>query len=224
MNRIKRKHFILLAILIVVAYGGWYAYCHYYPLLSRETSGSTSADIVNAEYHFGDVNNTHLSAAKKHGIKPVSNRNNLRKKSLAKIESCDKYKVEHLTHSVPYLIPESADLLNEIASRFQNTLKKQGFRKHRIIVTSVLRTAEDVRELKKINDNASNNSAHQYATTFDITYIRFDRQSLWGKPATNKQLANILGEVLKEMRKEKRCHIKYERKQHCFHITFRKQL
>ena len=215
----KKKLYILLAILIVVVYGAWYAYCHYYPMLLRRSASPASPDIVNTEYRFSDVNSTHLSAAKRNGIKPVSNRDNLQTESLTKIKSCNQYKVEHLTHSVPYLTPEAAKLLNEIGARFQQALKEEGLERHRIIVTSVLRTEEDVRQLQKVNGNASSKSAHQYATTFDITYVRFDRQSLWGKSATNKQLANILGEVLSQLHKERRCYIKYERKQCCFHIT-----
>ena len=219
----KKKHCILLAILVVVVYGAWYAYCHYYPLLLRRSVSPASPDIVNTEYRFSDVNSSHLSVAKRNGIKPVSNRENLRTESLTKIKSCNQYKVEHLTHSVPYLTPEAAKLLNEIGARFQQELKEQGLERHRIIVTSVLRTEEDVRQLQKVNGNASKNSAHQYATTFDITYVRFDRQSLWGKSATNKQLANILGEVLRQLHKERRCYIKYERKQRCFHITLKEK-
>ena len=127
-----------------------------------------------------------------------------------------------MTHSVPYLTEFSANLLKEIGTRFQQELKKQGIIKHRIIITSVLRTREDIGKLRKVNGNASGNSAHQYATTFDITYVRYDRQSIWGKSTKNEQLANILGKVLSELRNEGRCYIKYERKQRCFHITSRK--
>ena len=229
----KKRTLILFATLIVLSYGTWYAYCHYYPILlerahqyysslTKRPLGSSSTDVVNSEYHFGDTNSTHLTVARRNGIKPVSERNNLQTKTLIKIESCDLYLVEHLTHSVPYLTHESANLLEEISIRFQKALKEQGFEKHRIIITSVLRTKEDVKRLREVNGNASDNSAHQYATTFDITYIRFDRQSLFGKNPNKKQLANILGEVLKQLRHEGRCYIKYERKQRCFHITSKK--
>ena len=221
----KRKRWVKLAvvtaIMAVMAYGAWYAYCHFVPMLRDITSGSTSPGIVDAEYQFGDINSTHLTAAREHGITPAENRTALQTSSLEKVSSCSAYRVEHLTHSVPYLMPASKDLLNEIGSRFQQAVKEQGFENHRIIVTSVLRTGEDVRRLRKVNGNASANSAHQYATTFDISYTRFERMSLDGKPVSNKQLANILGRVLKELRNEGRCYIKYERNQTCFHITSR---
>ena len=222
-GRIKRSFAIvgIVGLLMVMAVGAWYAYRHVYPMLRRGTGGSTSHGIVNVEYRFGDVNSTHLSAAQRHGITPVANRKMLQTGSLERIKSCDRYKVDGLTHSVPYLTPASEDLLNEIGSRFQQAVKEQGFENHRIIVTSVLRTGEDVRRLRKVNGNASANSAHQYATTFDISYVRFERMSFDGKSVSNKQLANILGRVLKELRNEGRCYIKYERNQTCFHITSR---
>ena len=156
------------------------------------------------------------------GIRPVADKSRLNKEQLAKIESGKYYKVDWLTHSVPYLTPSTKELLEKIGEQFQKSLKEQGIEKHRIIVTSVLRTDDDVKELRKVNGNAAANSAHQYATTFDITYVRFDRMSLIGKSTTNQQLANILGEVIKQLRDDGLCYVKYERNQRCFHITSRR--
>ena len=190
-------------------------------MLLCRTTGTVSANIVSDEYRFNDVNNIQLSVARKNGIKPVANRDELQTEALVCIESCDMYKVDPLTHSVPYLTTNSAGLLAEISNRFQSELKKRGFEKHRVIVTSLLRTGNDVKRLRKVNGNASAMSCHQYATTFDLSYIRFDRLSLWGKSVSNQQLANILGSVLKQLRNEGRCYVKYERKQRCYHITSR---
>jgi len=222
-TRMKKKVLIISVItFLALAIIGWYTFIHYYPRILDRSYGSTSPDIVIKDFRFDDVNDTHLTAARNHGIKPVSSRDNLKTKHLTKIVTCDEYKIGNLTHSVPYLTESSAHLLKEIGIRFQQELKKQGIKKHRIIITSVLRTKEDISKLRKVNGNASGNSAHQYATTFDITYVRYDRQSIWGKSTKNEQLANILGKVLSELRNEGRCYIKYERKQRCFHITSRK--
>jgi hypothetical protein len=219
-----KKKFLIISVtaFLALAIVGWYAFTHYYPRILDRSYGSTSPDIVKKDFRFDDVNDTHLTAARDHGIKPVSSRDNLRTKHLTKIVTCNEYKVGNLTHSIPYLTESSAHLLKEIGVRFQQELKKQGIKKHRIIITSILRTKEDISKLRKVNGNASGNSAHQHATTFDITYVRYDRQSLFGKSAKNEQLANILGKVLSELRNEGRCYIKYERKQRCFHITSRK--
>lgn len=209
---------LLPFVLVAICIGGYYLCLH----LPSPHRGSTSADIVHSEYRFGDVNKTHLSAARKNGIKPVAEREDIPTEGLTRIESGKQYMVGHLAHSSPYLTPAAAELLDEIAVRFQAALKEQGLEKHRIIVTSVLRTGSDVKRLREVNENASANSAHQYATTFDITYVRYDRQSLFGKAADNEKLANILGETLKQLRDEGRCYVKYETRQRCFHITSRK--
>lgn len=132
------------------------------------------------------------------------------------------YKVDPLEYSIPYLTPAAKALLDEIGSRFQTAMSEQGLRKHRIVVTSVLRTDDDVNRLRKTNGNATKNSAHRYATTFDITYVRFNRMSLKGQTASSQQMANILGEVLAELRKEGRCYVRYERLEPCYHITSRR--
>lgn len=213
------KRFLAIAVLSLVAYGIWYGYCHYYPCLMYR--GNTTADVVPAQYRFGDVNDVHLREARKTGIRPVERRTELDTKRLEKIETCKYYMVERLTHSVPYLTTGASDLLRDIGKRFQEALAEKGLERHRIIVTSVLRTGEDVKRLQKVNGNASEKSAHQYATTFDITYICYDRQSLRGDGVSFKELSAIMGSIIERLRQEGRCNVKYERQQRCFHITSR---
>lgn len=210
------------AFVVVLGVGAWRAYRYYYSRHHTEIQASPSTTVVvNAKYHFPDLNATHMKAAKKNGVKPFATRKDIYTKGLVKIESCQAYKVDYLSHSVAYLVPKAKVLLQDIAEGFQKELEDGGFRKHRIIVTSVLRTQEDVDKLRRGNPNAVKNSAHQYATTFDITYIRFDIQSVWGKPVSSNDMANMLGKVLNRLRKDGRCYVKYEEKQHCFHITLR---
>lgn len=216
-RRVKRL--LLLAVMSALVYGAWYGYCHYYPRFKYR--GTATAEVVPERYRFGDVNDVHLRAARKAGIQPVEGRAEVDTKRLEKIETCRYYQVERLTHSVPYLTTDASALLTEIGQRFQRALAEKGLERHRIIVTSVLRTGEDVRRLQKVNGNATENSAHQYATTFDITYIRYDRQSLRGDGTSYEELAAILGSVIDDLRKEGRCYVKYERQQRCFHITSR---
>lgn len=67
--------------------------------------------------------------------------------------------------------------------------------------------------------NASANSAHLFGTTFDIAYARF-KKSAFRETETDK-LKSVLAEVLRDLRNEKRCYVRYEYKQGCFHITVR---
>ena len=142
------------------------------------------------------------------------------------INSNDHYKVDKLTHSIPYLTDGAAELLDMISKNFMDSLESKGLNPNRIIVTSVLRTQEDITRLQKSgNVNASSNSAHCYATTFDITYARFDKVKIKNlhlcESVEQGTLKMVLGEVLRDLRKQKKCYVKYEVRQKCFHITTR---
>ena len=93
-------------------------------------------------------------------------------------------------------------------------------------VTSVLRTRDDVKRLRRRNGNASMNSAHFYGTTFDLSWKRFRKvEDPDGRPLQDvgaDTLKMVLAEVLRDLKREERCYVKYELKQGCFHITSRK--
>ena len=219
-----KKYWIILFVSVIILIVGvvviFLLHRHTWNNINYRTFKEHS--IVAKKYQFQDLNATHLSAAKRNGIKPIQTRKDVGQLKINNIESCDLYMVDGLTHSVPYLTIGACNLLAEIGTCFQTELRNKGYRPHRIIVTSILRTEEDVNNLKKVNGNATANSAHLYGTTFDITYLRYNRLSLEGKPVSNQQMTDILGEVLKRLRKEGLCYVKYENRQRCFHITTRK--
>ncbi len=170
-----------------------------------------------------------LKAAKKLGIKqPLKDRSaaNAVKDGLVRIEDNDYYSVDRLTHSVPYLTNGAAELLDMIGKNFLDSLESKGLNPNKIIVTSVLRTQEDIKRLQKSgNANAITNSPHCYATTFDISYARYDKTWFknfrYYKSVKPETLKKVLGEVLRDLKKQKKCYVKYEKKQRCFHITTR---
>ena len=172
-------------------------------------------------FKFSDPNPHQLAGTKKYGIEPLEDRSELDrvKHRLKHVEECEYYAVDPLTHSVPYLTPEAAKLLKDIGKRFQKKLKQHKMGKHKIIVTSVLRTKDDVRKLMKVNSNAVSNSAHCRATTFDLSYRRF--KHVEGAQANAAQMKYLLGEVLSELREKGRCSVIYETKQTCLHVTVR---
>ncbi len=171
---------------------------------------------------FNDSNHVQLAVAEKLGIKPIESLSdawNLRR-PVKKIASCKEYFVDNLTHSLPYLVPEAYDLLSEIGARFNDTLQARGGGSYRIKVTSVLRTSTGIKKLRRRNINAVKTSAHQFGTTFDISYAKFICDSMTVN-RTQEDLKNLLAEILKELSAEGKCYVKYERKQGCFHITAR---
>ena len=178
---------------------------------------------VKYKREFNDLNDKHLSVAKKIGIKPLETREALAdvKDKLVKIDDNRAYEVDKLTHSVPYLVPEAASLLQEIGESFRDSLVMHHYSPYKIIVTSVLRTDEDVKKLSKRNVNASKRSVHCYGTTFDITYKRFHRMDNSEPETSQAKLQAVLGEVLSDLKKQGRCYVKFEVKQACFHVTVR---
>ena len=177
--------------------------------------------FTNYKRTFNDLNDRHLSSAKRLGITPLTSSGELSKadRTLNEIKTCSLFKVDKLTHSEPYLVPEACELLGTIARNFKDSLYQKGLPAHSIIVTSVLRTGSSVKNLRKKNINASANSAHVYGTTFDIAYARFEKDGR--KDAPGDKLKSVLADVLQDLRLQKKCYVRYEYKQGCFHITVR---
>lgn len=68
---------------------------------------------------------------------------------MEEIETNEYYEVEKLTHSIPYLIPSAAQLLEDIGHNFQDSLRNLNASVYKIKVTSVTRTVDDVKNLKR---------------------------------------------------------------------------
>lgn len=167
----------------------------------------------------------HLEAAQRKGILPMAERGDTTKhlKSLVRLPlELDLYRIDKLKHSIPYLVDDASTLLIQISSNFRDSLISKKMPVYKLIVTSVTRTQDDVDSLTKRNRNASENSAHRYATTFDISWKRFQKRGLEGVNDVGvDRLKLVLAEVLHDLRQRDRCYVVYERKQACFHITVR---
>ena len=183
---------------------------------------------VNFSKEFNDLNDVQLAVAQAVGVPPVEDRAAAEhmKQRLVEIVGNDLYSVDELTHSIPFLVPSAAELLDRIGRNFQDSLAAKGLNPNKLVVTSVLRTEEDVRKLRKGNINASENSTHRYGTTFDISYWHYVKvPDLRERPYEDvppEYLRATLSQVLKDLHDEGACYVKYEKKQTCFHITVRK--
>lgn len=171
---------------------------------------------------FNDSNYLHLDAADAVGISPITSLAGSwqLRRPLVKVESCKEYFIDNLTHSEPYLVPEAQLLLADIGRQFNDAVQTRGGGGYRLKVTSVLRTPDSIKRLRRRNGNAIDMSAHQFGTTFDISYSNFicDNDAT---PCSIDDLKGVLAEVLNGLRDQGRCYVKYERKQSCFHITVR---
>jgi hypothetical protein len=180
--------------------------------------------------NFRDLNAVHLKHAKRNGIKPFETDREAKDKiadlvkegKLDLLKDSKYWKVDHLSHSHPYLTPETIELLNLIGKRFHKKLESKNLEKYQYRITSVLRTRESQKRLRRSNGNATNTeTAHLYGTTIDIGYKNLYEKGFWG---TRHQVAHgpairLLSETIGELRKEGHLVVVKEDKQACFHIT-----
>ena len=111
--------------------------------------------------HFGntfpDQQDVQILAATKHGVKPVQNRLEAEnsKGKLVYVGSNPFFYVDKLNNSIPYLVPRASVLLQDIGRAYFDSLQIKGIPLHKIIVTSILRTKDDVAKLRTRNGNAT---------------------------------------------------------------------
>ena len=199
-------------------------------VLSRQSSLFFDADhkirenkilgVVSYEKSFPDSQNVQLASALRYGVKPVMNRIDAenRKKELVYMAASPYYDVKKLSNSIPYLVPRAAILLQDIGRNFMDSLQIKKIPLNKFLVTSVLRTKEDVEKLRRHNGNATENSCHLHGTTLDIAYNKYSSIT---RPVRDDTLKWVLSEVLNDLRRQERCYIKYEKHQGCFHVTVR---
>lgn len=180
--------------------------------------------------HFGntfpDQQDVQIQAANQFGVSPVQNRDEAEhsKGKLVYVGSNPYFYVDKLNNSIPYLVPRASVLLQDIGRAYFDSLQIKGIPLHKVIVTSILRTKDDVAKLRTRNGNATENSCHLYGTTFDVCYNRYKTVQTAQAPrrkVQNDTLKWVLSEVLRDFRERNRCYVKYEVKQGCFHITVR---
>ena len=179
----------------------------------------------NYNREFNDLNKLHIVAAIKNGINPLATRDDTvhQIKDLVRLpDELELYTSYNITHSIPYLVPSAAKLFVDITQTFRDSLYSKELPLYKLYLTSITRTDDDIVRLTKRNINASNNSAHRYGTTFDISWKRFDKvDEDNGDELLPDQLKLVLAQVLFDLRENERCYIKHERNQACFHITVR---
>ena len=198
---------------------------------NQQSTAKSQEPIFNGKKHrirgvrdykvsFPDSQAVQIVAAEQWGVTPVRNRADAeaRKKELVYVGINPYYHIDPLYTSIPYFVPRAAALLQDIGQAFYDSLYVKGVPLNQIIVTSVLRSEEDIEKLRRRNGNATERSCHLFGTTFDICYNRYHPVE---QEVRNDTLKWVLCEVLHDMREQERCYIKYEVKQGCFHMTVR---
>jgi hypothetical protein len=175
-------------------------------------------------------NNYHLEVARIKGLKEpldsgdddkASSKEFCSRYQLVEITDNKYYEIPHLTNSLPYLQASAKQFLNQLGENFCDQLEDLGIRKYRFSVSSILRTLENQKSLRKTNVNATpNSSSHYYGRTFDIVQTRFFERDN-STPVYTYRLRNILLRELIKMQDEGKCYVLLERQTKCIHVTVR---
>lgn len=217
----------IYGILLTISLGFLFGSCEEKDMSMKMNTPHNIRGVISYKRSFNDLNKVQLATAKKIGIRPLASREEAAGlgDKLVEIKECERYDIDSLTHSIPFLVPKASSLLDTLGAVFLDSLASKGLNPNKVIVTSVLRTQKDVKRLRRSNSNASSNSCHSYGTTFDISWKRFRKvEDPDGRPMQDVSadtLKLVLSEVLRDLKKEGKCYVKYELRQGCFHITAR---
>ncbi len=180
---------------------------------------------VNFSKKLNDRIVDYSAQAKARGIAVCSNKKEIEQRvaarKLFRVRSGNMYVVDDMTHSYPYLTRDSKRLLDEIGQRLKEKIAKDGLKGSKMHVTSMTRTTEKVRGLRKTNGNSSENSPHLYGNAFDISYARFSFRKVYVTECDKWYMKEALAEVIWQLRQEKKCWATYEKQQGCFHVVSR---
>ena len=165
------------------------------------------------------------AAAKARGVKVSKTEREFKSRisegKLIKVRSGIGYTVEKMNFSYPYVTRDSKLLIDEISRRLKKKTSKKGLNGVRFFITSMTRKSDNVKSLRRFNQNASVNSPHLYGNAFDITYKRFNARKWVMTNCDKKYLKESLAEVIWQLRAEHKCWATYEKNQNCFHIVAR---
>ena len=103
---------------------------------------------------------------------------------LVEVEDGRGYRIARLTHSHPWLLPETYQLLQDMGNDFADALDGTASEGAVFRVTSVTRTDSQQRKLRRRNLNATGSqSTHSYGASFDIAFVdRMDDNASCSSP------------------------------------------
>ncbi len=212
------KRFVLFFLFLIIAIALLFLYK---PLKNRIIEHFRGPSITNicpgCDLYFPDGISVHERAYRKEGIKKQKSFKQLEILYiigiLSKIQSNEYYLVDDMQDSRPYVLHKVVIFLDDLSIRYKEALEKRKINYFPFTVTSGTRSVESVRELQKKNKIAIENSPHLHGKTIDISYRRFGQ---------DPNCKSVFIEVLKELRDEKKCYVKFEKfEQGALHLTVR---
>ena len=183
--------------------------------------------VVSYKRSFGDEAAVHLNVAKKAGVRPIETGTSIMRlgNRVQEVKSTKAYQVDTLRTSLPYLVPKAKALLDDLGASFLDSLKAKGLNPNRVMVSRLFQATEQAELLQLANMKKKSLPPYCYGTTFDVCGNRFCQvegpDSCYVQEVRADTLKLVLSEVLRDLKKDDRCYIKYEFKEDCFQITVR---
>jgi hypothetical protein len=190
----------------------------------------------------------HIDAAKKYGIKPVTDDNGIEENEkngkLVNIgkEKNSLYYFHNVRKKYRFLTENASKGLKLLTERYQVNLKKRAdLPVVKIALSSVIRPVSYQKKLMRRNSNASFISTHSFGTSFDIFYDDYfvsvplravsndisedmvnrlrTRIGYMMGDSLRRQLRSVLMETLIELQDEGKLYAILEKRQRCYHVT-----
>ncbi len=116
------------------------------------------------------LNDRHVALAESLGLS-----DSLGRTALVRVDTLQNVRALDGEHSDPVLTPAGAAALAVIADSLGAAVRRAGAPPVRPVATSLLRTAASQAALRRVNANAAaGTSSHEFGTTFDLSYRRFE--------------------------------------------------
>ena len=120
------------------------------------------------------------------------------------LESTNLINVGFMKYSTPKLQVSTKRVLDELASRFRNKLKKNSLPKAKLVFTSMMRSRNSQRQLLKVYPKSPVEAPHLYGYTFNVSYQNFQKINVFRDSLDGTNLKQLLDETLIEMHTEKK--------------------
>lgn len=147
----------------------------------------------------------------------LSHENATKKIGLSYIESTNTYSIGWMEYSVPFLFPEAKTMLSEIAQDFQDSLKQQSLPKHKLRVTSLIRS---IGAQKRLTQNESP-TPYWYGYTFSISHHHFIKINLLRDTIDGHLLKDTFEKILMKKQKNNKILVHSDKDSSFFTITLR---
>ena len=182
---------------------------------SYRGSGGLTDTCPNCDAYFPDVVSVMERAYKKERLKQVRELADLERLNkrgvLVKIPDDNRYVIEDMTYSRPYVLPKVIPFLHDLAGEYARRLEEKKLPMTPFVITSATRSVRSAKELSKINGIALEDSHHLYGKTLDISYKQYGQKLA-------EQICLI--EALNSLRRQGRCYVKFEIRG-ALHLTVR---